>query len=180
MLQLTNVEVRYAGGILGLQGLSLNVPEGYIVALLGANGAGKSTTLKAVSGLLTSDGGHVADGSVAFDGEPLEGLDPADVVRLGIFHVMEGRRVFSTSVSKTTFARAHIRVGARHSHMTWSGCTATSHGYGSVVEPRRLICRAASSRCWPSAAHSWRDLVCCCSTSHHWAWPRSRCARSSD
>ena len=72
MLQLTNVEVRYAGAILALNGLSLNVPEGHIVALLGANGAGKSTALKAVSGLLKSDGGHVARGSIELDGRSIE------------------------------------------------------------------------------------------------------------
>ena len=94
-----------------LQGLSLNVPEGHIVALLGANGAGKSTTLKAISGLLKSDGGQVADGSVIeLDGQSLEGLDPADIVRLGTFHVMEGRRVFQhLSVEDNLRAGAHTR-----------------------------------------------------------------------
>jgi len=71
------------------------VPEGSAVALLGANGAGKSTTLKAVSNLLLSERGSVTGGSVRFRGQSIAGLDPAEVVRLGIAHVMEGRRLFA-------------------------------------------------------------------------------------
>jgi branched-chain amino acid transport system ATP-binding protein len=95
MLRLTDVQVRYADVVLALDGVSLEVPEGHIVALLGANGAGKSTTLKAISGLLRSEGGRVTSGSIELDGQRLVALDPSDIVRLGIFHVMEGRRVFS-------------------------------------------------------------------------------------
>jgi branched-chain amino acid transport system ATP-binding protein len=85
MLRLTNVEVRYDRVVLVLKGLSLEVPEGHIVALLGANGAGKSTTLKAISGLLKSDDGDVTDGAIEFDGHTITKLDPADIVSLGIF-----------------------------------------------------------------------------------------------
>jgi branched-chain amino acid transport system ATP-binding protein len=93
-LRLNNIEVIYDRVILVLKGLSLEVPEGKIVALLGANGAGKSTTLKAISGLLKSEDGEVPEGSIEFQGRPIQRLDPADIVRLGIFQVMEGRRVF--------------------------------------------------------------------------------------
>jgi branched-chain amino acid transport system ATP-binding protein len=110
MLRLTDVEVRYDGVILALQGLSLEVPEGHIVALLGANGAGKSTTLKAISGLLRAERGEVARGHVEYQGQLLNGRDPADVVRLGIFHVMEGRRVFEhLTVEENLLAGAHAR-----------------------------------------------------------------------
>src|SRR2546423_13459177 len=85
LLRLNNVEVIYDKVILVLKGLSLDVPEGKIVALLGANGAGKSTTLKAISGLLKSEDGEVSDGSIEFRGRPINRLDPADIVRLGIF-----------------------------------------------------------------------------------------------
>ncbi|MCL5965837.1 MAG: ABC transporter ATP-binding protein [Deltaproteobacteria bacterium] len=94
MLQVNNIEVIYSDVILVLKGLSLAVPEGRIVALLGANGAGKSTTLKAISGLLKSEEGEVTDGEILFGGERINGLDPEEVVRRGIFQVMEGRRVF--------------------------------------------------------------------------------------
>src|SRR5918912_413901 len=80
--------------ILVLKGLSLEVPEGKIVALLGSNGAGKSTTLKAISGLLRAEEGEVTDGSIEFGGERIDELLPEQIVRRGIFQVMEGRRVF--------------------------------------------------------------------------------------
>ncbi len=94
MLELKNVEVIYDDVILVLKGLSLSVPEGKIVALLGSNGAGKSTTLKAISGLLHSEEGEVTDGGIFFEGQPVHELPPETVVRRGIFQVMEGRRVF--------------------------------------------------------------------------------------
>ncbi|HET6923793.1 MAG TPA: ABC transporter ATP-binding protein [Anaeromyxobacteraceae bacterium] len=94
MLALKNVEVIYDDVILVLKGLSLEVPEGKIVALLGSNGAGKSTTLKAVSGLLHTEEGEVTDGDITFRGERIDGMAPEEVVRRGIFQVMEGRRVF--------------------------------------------------------------------------------------
>ncbi|HVI74358.1 MAG TPA: ABC transporter ATP-binding protein [Anaeromyxobacteraceae bacterium] len=94
MLTLKNVEVIYDDVILVLKGLSLHVPKGKIVALLGSNGAGKSTTLKAISGLLEAEDGEVTDGAIELDGERIDRLSPEDVVRRGIFQVMEGRRVF--------------------------------------------------------------------------------------
>jgi branched-chain amino acid transport system ATP-binding protein len=94
MLALKNVEVIYDDVILVLKGLSLEVPEGRIVALLGSNGAGKSTTLKAISGLLHTEEGEVTDGAIEFRGERIDRLAPEVIVRRGIFQVMEGRRVF--------------------------------------------------------------------------------------
>ena len=94
MLVLKNVEVVYDDVILVLKGLSLEVPDGKIVALLGSNGAGKSTTLKAISGLLHAEEGEVTDGTIELDGVRLDELPPEKIVRHGIFQVMEGRRVF--------------------------------------------------------------------------------------
>ena len=94
MLRLSNLEVVYDRAILVLKGLSLEVPEGRIVALLGPNGAGKSTTLKAISGLLASEDGEVMGGSIELRGERIERLAPEEIVRRGLFQVMEGRRVF--------------------------------------------------------------------------------------
>lgn len=94
MLQLNNIEVIYNDVILVLKGMSLRVEEGQIVALLGSNGAGKSTTLKAISGLLKPDDGEVTDGEIVFMGQPIQNRDPEKIVRHGIFQVMEGRRVF--------------------------------------------------------------------------------------
>ncbi len=94
MLRLANVEVVYDDVILVLKGLSLEVPKGQIVALLGSNGAGKSTTLKAISGLLRAEEGEVTDGAIELDGERIDEMEPEQIVRRGIFQVMEGRRVF--------------------------------------------------------------------------------------
>jgi branched-chain amino acid transport system ATP-binding protein len=94
MLRVNNIEVIYSDVILVLKGLSLVVPKGEIVALLGANGAGKSTTLKAISGLLKSEEGEVTDGEILLEGEKVNGRDPEEIVRRGVFQVMEGRRVF--------------------------------------------------------------------------------------
>ncbi|OYX13528.1 MAG: ABC transporter ATP-binding protein [Rhizobiales bacterium 32-66-8] len=95
MLQVNNIEVVYNDVILVLRGLSLNVPQGKIVALLGSNGAGKSTTLKAISGLLKSEDGEITRGEVKFLGEKINGVEPDRIVRRGIFQVMEGRRIIS-------------------------------------------------------------------------------------
>lgn len=94
MLSINNVEVVYSDVILVLKGLSLTVEEGQIIALLGSNGAGKSTTLKAISGLLKAEEGEVTDGSILFRNQRIDGKDPEEIVKLGIFQVMEGRRVF--------------------------------------------------------------------------------------
>lgn len=93
LLALSNVEVLYAEVILALKGVSMQVPQRGCVALLGANGAGKSTTLKAISGVIDSEDGRVSGGSIAFEGQPIHGRDSAAVVRAGLVHVMEGRRV---------------------------------------------------------------------------------------
>jgi branched-chain amino acid transport system ATP-binding protein len=94
MLQVHNIEVVYNRAVLVLKGMSLRVPEGQIVALLGPNGAGKSTTLKAISGLLKSEEGEVTDGDIRLAGKRIDRFEPEDIVQLGIFQVMEGRRVF--------------------------------------------------------------------------------------
>jgi len=95
LLEVNNIEVVYNDVILVLRGLSLAVPKGKIVALLGANGAGKSTTLKAISGLLKSEEGEITRGEVRFAGERLNGIEAHQIVRRGIFQVMEGRRIIS-------------------------------------------------------------------------------------
>jgi branched-chain amino acid transport system ATP-binding protein len=95
LLSVRNIEVVYDEVILVLRGLSLEVPQGAVVALLGANGAGKSTTLKAISGLLKTENGAVTRGEIMFGGERIQGADPDRIVRRGIFQVMEGRRIIA-------------------------------------------------------------------------------------
>src|SRR6201990_1588957 len=107
LLAVRNIEVVYDDVILVLRGLSLEVPQGSIVALLGANGAGKSTTLKAISGLLKTEDGEVTRGEIIFNGERINGIDPDKIVRRGIFQVMEGRRIIADMTS-----RENLRLGA--------------------------------------------------------------------
>ncbi len=93
VLSVNNIEVVYNEVILVLRGLSLEVPRGKITALLGANGAGKSTTLKAISGLLRSEDGEVTRGTIRYEGQSIEHDAPDTIVKRGIFQVMEGRRI---------------------------------------------------------------------------------------
>jgi branched-chain amino acid transport system ATP-binding protein len=110
LLTLNNVEVIYDDVILVLRGLSLAVPEGKIVALLGSNGAGKSTTLKAVSGLLPTEHGEVTDGKILFDGQDITTVDAAQRVGLGLSLCMEGRHVFEhLTVEENLIAGAYFR-----------------------------------------------------------------------
>jgi branched-chain amino acid transport system ATP-binding protein len=110
ILSVNNIEVIYDHVILVLRGVSLRVPEGGIVALLGANGAGKSTTLKAISGLLRTERGDVTKGSVEFMREAIHRKDPGEVVRRGVVQVMEGRRVFEhLTVEENLLTGAYTR-----------------------------------------------------------------------
>lgn len=93
ILEVRNIEVIYSEVVLVLKGLSLQADAGRITALLGGNGAGKSTTLKAISGLLKSEDGEVTRGEILFRGAPIHEMPPDRIVRGGIFQVMEGRRI---------------------------------------------------------------------------------------
>ena len=108
MLVLNNVEVRYLGSILALRGIYMEVDKSKIVCLLGANGAGKSTALKAISGLLRTEEGKVTGGNIQFEEERIDNLPPEDIVRKGIVQVCEGRRIFeSLNVEETLRAGAY-------------------------------------------------------------------------
>ena len=109
-LAVNAIDVVYNDVIQVLNGLSLTVPDGEIVALLGSNGAGKSTTLKAISGLLKSEDGAITRGEIVFQGERISGRDAEDIVKAGIFQVMEGRRIVSDmSVIENLRLGAHTR-----------------------------------------------------------------------
>jgi branched-chain amino acid transport system ATP-binding protein len=107
MLTLNNIEVIYSDVILVLKGVSLDVPQGNIVALLGANGAGKTTALKAMSGLLKSELGEVTDGTIEFEDKRIDQKNPEEIVRMGIVQVMEGRPLF-----EQLSVEENIKVGA--------------------------------------------------------------------
>jgi branched-chain amino acid transport system ATP-binding protein len=113
-LSINNIEVIYDHVILVLKGVSLEVPKGKIVALLGANGAGKSTTLKAISNLLRTERGEVTKGSIEFDGKRTDKLTTNDLVKLGVVQVMEGRHCFGhLTVEENLLTGAYTRRVSR-------------------------------------------------------------------
>jgi branched-chain amino acid transport system ATP-binding protein len=107
MLVVNNIEVMYNRVILVLRGVSFEVKPGQVVALLGGNGAGKSTTLKAISGLLRSEVGEITRGSIIWDGERIDSLNPEDIVRHSIIQVIEARPLFQHLT-----VEENLRVGA--------------------------------------------------------------------
>jgi len=116
LLQVSNVEVIYNHVILVLKGVSLSVPKGSITAILGGNGAGKSTTLKAISGLLASERGEITKGTISYRGQNLAGANPADLVKSGVIQVMEGRHCFEhLTVEENLLTGAYTRRDGRGS-----------------------------------------------------------------
>jgi branched-chain amino acid transport system ATP-binding protein len=110
ILKINSIEVKYHEVILVLKGVSIEVPQAGIVALLGANGAGKSTTLKAISGLLKHEDGKVTDGNILFLGDRIDRNSAEDIAKAGIVQVIEGRRVFEhLTVEQNLVVGAHLR-----------------------------------------------------------------------
>jgi branched-chain amino acid transport system ATP-binding protein len=125
MLEVANLEVVYNDVVLVLRGLSLEVRDGQIVALLGANGAGKTTALRAITGLLDIHEGDITKGSVTWDGERVDDKDASQIVKAGISQVMEGRRVFAEmSVDD------NLRTGA----VTSKNSASVKAAYGRVMD----------------------------------------------
>ena len=153
MLSINNIEVVYDNVILVLRGVSLEVKPGAITTLLGANGAGKSTTLKAISGILFTERGDITKGTITLEGKRIHGKRPFEVTKLGIAQVFEGRRVFEhLTTEENLIAGAHtqrdfgkVRDGIE---LVFSYFPSSRNGAAS----RRAISRVASSRCWRSAA----------------------------
>ena len=113
-LSVNNIEVIYDHVILVLKGVSLQVPKGKIVALLGANGAGKSTTLKTISTLLRGERGDVTKGEVQFKGERVDQLTPNELVKRGLSQVMEGRHCFGhLTIEENLLTGAYTRTDSR-------------------------------------------------------------------
>jgi branched-chain amino acid transport system ATP-binding protein len=116
LLSVNNIEVVYNHVILVLKGISLEVKEGSIAALLGSNGAGKSTTLKAISCLIKAENGEITHGTIEFKGQKIHNKYPEKIVRMGIFQVMEGRRVFE---DMTVYE--NLRAGSYTRHVDHTG-----------------------------------------------------------
>ena len=114
ILELKNVRVVYDNVILALHDVTLNVPKGKIVALLGGNGAGKSTTLKSISTMLASERGKVTGGSIKYDGNSIDKQNPSQMVNMGMVQVLEGRRCFGhLTVEENIISGAYSRKLSR-------------------------------------------------------------------
>ena len=110
MLKVNSIDVAYMKVIQVLRGVSLEAPDGMIVALLGANGAGKTTALRAISGMLRTEQGAITDGEIEFDGRRIDGHGPEDIAAMGISQAMEGRRVLQhLSVEENLMVGAYCR-----------------------------------------------------------------------
>ena len=139
MLAVNNIEVIYSNVIRVLTGVSFEVGEQKVIGLLGANGAGKSTTLKAISGLLSTELGKVTHGNIEFYGERIDGKEPEDIAEMGIIQVIEGRRLFEHLTMEE-----NLRVG---SHASRGGNTSVKHSLETVYYyfPRLKELRGATS-----------------------------------
>jgi branched-chain amino acid transport system ATP-binding protein len=151
VLEVNNIEVIYNKVVQALRGLSLAVPRGQIVALLGSNGAGKSTTLKAISGLLTLEDGELKSGSILFNGQTTARQEPQQLVRQGLSHVMEGRRVFEDlTIEENLVAATYALTGQRRQSPTLTWSTISQLYERHKAWP--ATCRAAADAGhWPGA-----------------------------
>jgi branched-chain amino acid transport system ATP-binding protein len=137
MLKINNIEVLYHEVILALKGVSLEVPVGAVVALLGANGAGKSTTLKAISGLLRHENGEVAEGTIEYFGERIDRKSAEEIARMGIVQVIEGRRVFEhLTVEQNLKVGAHLQRGGA---VVERGLEMVYHYFPRLRERRHVV-----------------------------------------
>ena len=110
ILEINSIEVVYDSVISALHDVTLSVPRGKIVALLGGNGAGKSTTLKSISTMLAAERGKVTKGTITYDGTAVKNQDPAQMVGLGLVQVLEGRRCFGhLTVEENIISGAYSR-----------------------------------------------------------------------
>jgi branched-chain amino acid transport system ATP-binding protein len=114
MLEVKNIKSVYSDVVLAVSDVSLSVGEGRIVALVGSNGSGKSTTLKSISGVLATEDGEVTEGTIEFDGKRIDTLDPERIARLGICHVLQGRSIFAhLTAEENLMMGAYLRRDSR-------------------------------------------------------------------
>jgi branched-chain amino acid transport system ATP-binding protein len=114
MLEVKNIKSVYSDVVLAVSDVSLSVGEGRIVALIGSNGSGKSTTLKSISGVLSTEDGKVTEGTIEFNGKRIDTLEPERIARLGICHVLQGRSIFAhLTAEENLMMGAYLRQQGR-------------------------------------------------------------------
>jgi branched-chain amino acid transport system ATP-binding protein len=179
MLKVTNLETTYKDVILALKGISLEVPPGKIIALLGANGAGKTTiallgangagkttTINTVSGIRRTLDLKIEDGTVEFEGEIINEKEPYQIVERGLLQVPEGRRVFAELTVEENIIISSYTIKDRkkfleNREMVWGyfpilkSRRSQEAGYLSGGEQQMLVIGRALSKCSSSAGHSW-------------------------
>jgi branched-chain amino acid transport system ATP-binding protein len=137
-LHIEGLDVVYGGAILAITGLSITVPDGGFVALLGANGAGKSTTLKTISGQLRFENGRVVAGRMSYFGEDIRGVPSYKLARRGILHVREGRHVFPNMTLEENLEAATFALTGRGSRSPRAGFDDIYAYFPQLAERRRL------------------------------------------
>ncbi len=183
MLEVSNLEVVYNDVVLVLRGISLEVPDGKIVALLGANGAGKTTVSRAIIGILPVHEGEITKGTVSFNGEEIHHKKPSDIVKAGITMVMEGRRIFGeltvdenletgayTNQSRENVARQYERVmelfprikERRHAtagYLSGGEQQMLAIGRALMADPKLMILDEPSLGLAPMLVQQVRDII---------------------
>ena len=183
MLSIDDIGVIYSGVVTAVNGVTITVPDKGVVALLGANGAGKTTILRAITGLLRLHGGVITTGSISFDGKRIDRLDPTAIRRLGIAQVLEGRRLFSeltvdenlrsgaiASRDRAASQQAYDRVmelfpvlrERRHSlagYLSGGEQQMVAIGRGLMASPRLLLLDEPSLGLSPFMVRQIRDIV---------------------
>ncbi len=151
ILSVNNIEVVFNEVILVLRGLNLNVQQGKITALLGTNGAGKSTTLKAITNLLASEDGEVTRGSIQYEGQDITEIGPEALVRKGVFLVMEGRGILQ---DMTVIENLRLGAYSRPKAKLKEEIEEVFRFFPRLKERTgwQAISPAVSNKCWPLAA----------------------------
>jgi branched-chain amino acid transport system ATP-binding protein len=185
LLSVNNIQVIFDHVNLVLKGVSLEVPEGHIVALLGANGAGKSTTLKSISNLLSAERGDVTKGTIEFRGRRVDKLTANDLVRMGVCQVMEGRHcfqhltveenlltgAFTRKVSRAEIAEALERVyhyfprlkqrrGSQAGYTSGGEQQMTAIGRALMARPTMILLDEPSMGLAPQIVEEIFEIVC--------------------
>lgn len=175
LLRIENLRAVYNGAVVAFTRVDLDVRPRELVALLGANGAGKTTVLRAVSNLLPAVRGRAHADAARFDGANINELSPGKLARLGLVPVLEGRRVFATlTVEENLIAGA---VGVAKSWSTTSANLERVYAFFPKLAERRgsppVLPPAASNRCSPSAGLSWPNRDCSRWMNRRWGSRRS-------
>lgn len=154
-LAIENIEVVYNHSVQALRGLSIEVPSGQIVALLGSNGAGKSTTLKAASGILPYEKGALAEGQIRFYGQDIRGHAAHTLARMGMAHVREGRHIFADlTVEENLIAAGNALKGRTGEVLDIELVFKYFPGFWNAGNKWQVTCLVASNKCSPLAEPS--------------------------